>query len=205
MPIRHVSTLCWGILTGWNFAIVDIKQRSLQLLALLDVMFVMLSPPCTAFSVLQRLWNNKRRDPAIVQQEQEEGAGYVNHSMDAASEQLRRGRFFCFEHPSSSSAWALPAVRQIRENPEVFTVTFDQCMVGLQSPLYGKPMRKRTRLMTNSWAIVNNFRGLMCDKNHGEHQRIQGAEAGVRLSVHAQLYPRGMVERLAAAAQAMER
>ena len=154
--------------------------------------------------MLQRLWNNRRRDPAIVQQEQEEGAGYVNHSMDAASEQLRRGRFFCFEHPDSSSAWDLQSVRQILEIPGVITVRFDQCMVGLQSPVYGKPMRKRTRLMTNSLAIVNNFRGLLCDKSH-EHQIIQGDEAGVRLSVHAQLYPQGMVERLAAAAQAMER
>eukprot|EP00959_Pyramimonas_sp_CCMP1952_P131924 2758281-Pyramimonas_sp.AAC.1 len=72
-------------------------------------------------------------------------------------------------------------------------------MCGLVSPVRRKPMRKRTRLMTNSLEVVRQFRGLLCDRSH-EHQVVEGTEGGVRLSTHAQIYPPGMLARLAAAA-----
>ena len=59
-------------------------------------------------------------------------------------------------------------------------------------------MIKRTRLMTNSKALVQCFSGLMCDKTH-VHCEIKGSEGGIKLSRYAQIYPMEMCERIARA------
>ena len=79
--------------------------------------------------------------------------------------------------------------------PGVSSVVFDQCMVGLVSPS-GNPMRKRTRLLTNSQAVVSAFSNKMCDCSHC-HQIIQGSDMGIKLSVWAQKYPENMCDLLA--------
>ena len=80
------------------------------------------------------------------------------------------------------------------------TIKFDQCMVGLKSPITKRPMRKRTRLMTNSKALVQCFSGLMCDKSH-THCEIKGSEGGINLSRSAQIYPMEIRERIARAVE----
>ena len=78
----------------------------------------------------------------------------------------------------------------------VYTVVFDQCMTGLVSPCTEIPMRKRTKLMTNSKHFIEAFRGKLCDRSH-QHKLIQGSESGIRLSVWCQCYPGPMVDLLA--------
>ena len=80
------------------------------------------------------------------------------------------------------------------------TIEFDQCMVGRKSPIRKIPMRKRTRLMTNSKALVQCFSGLVCVKSH-THREIKGSEGGIKLSMYAQIYPMEMCERIARAVE----
>jgi len=54
------AQLSWDILTGWNFLCKRVRSTSLQLLQLPSVLFLVLSPPCTVFSDIQRLWNIKK-------------------------------------------------------------------------------------------------------------------------------------------------
>ena len=74
-------------------------------------------------------------------------------------------------------------------------------MVGLVSKSNRIPMRKRTRIMTNSQQLADQFRGTLCDGGH-RHQVIQGYEGGMKRSVWAQHYPPLMVQRLADGAAA---
>ena len=46
--------LSFDILTGWNFDNPDLKDLSCQILQVLTVAFLYLSPPCTMFSSLQQ-------------------------------------------------------------------------------------------------------------------------------------------------------
>ncbi len=78
-------------------------------------------------------------------------------------------------------------------------VDFDQCIVGLQSKVHHVPMRKRTRLLSNSVHVLRLFSGRMCNKRH-EHHTLQGSEGGMSRAVWAQMYPGPMVDLLAQSA-----
>ena len=77
-------------------------------------------------------------------------------------------------------------------------VHFDQCALGLKAP-DGRPMKKRTTLMTNSIEIVNRFSDKQCSCSK-KHCRTQGAQHGLLLSAYAAHYPPEMCSLLADAA-----
>ena len=171
----------------------------MRLLAQLSVLLLILSPPCTIFSELQRLWNFKKMTQDAINAKWSEGMLYLEHAMAAALHQHQNGRFFAFEHPAKASSWGTAPVRRVMETPGIFVVVLDQCMLGLRSKVHRVPMRKRTKVMTNSSVIARRLLGLMCDGSH-RHQTIQGQEGGVSRSAWAQVYPAPMCELLANAA-----
>ena len=191
-----LTYLCLDTLTGWNFDDGDLCMLSERALTVLQISFVFLCPPCTAFSALNSLWNFKNMSPEKVQAWMRQGRHYLTHSMRCARIQHAEGRFFAFEHPAGASSWKEDTVREVARLPGVYMVTFDMCMVGLTSPVLKIPMRKRTRIMTNSRRLVQAFQGCMCDRQH-EHKVIQDREGGVKLSVYAQRYPLPMARRIA--------
>ena len=73
-----------------------------------------------------------------------------------------------------------------------FVAVFDQCQFGLRSPR-GNPMQKRTRFLTNLKPLYEALNGKVCDHSH-EHDKIEGSQDGIKLSVHAQTYPDQLVE-----------
>ena len=192
-----IATLSCDLSTGWDFRLPDQKELAKQLLVLVDILFVMLCPPCTIFSILQRIWNMKRWTKSYWDARWDEGVSFVAHSMECAKIQLQSGHYFAFEHPYRSGAWTLDCVEEIQAWPGVDTVDFDMCMFGLRAPS-GLPMRKRTRVMTNLRPLADSLRGRFCDKKcHHHHQIIQGVEAGVARSVWAQTYPEEFVRLIA--------
>ena len=71
-----------------------------------------------------------------------------------------------------------------------YTTKFGQCRFGLVSPL-GNPMKKATIFVTNSPSLHHQFHEVRCLGKH-KHVRIEGVEAGQRLSAWVQNYPREM-------------
>ena len=193
------ASLSCDLLTGWDFLEQGCIDLSLGLLDQLDINFLILSPPCTVFSELQRLWNFKRMSPEKVRAMWAHGMKLLTHAIACAQRQVNAGRFFVLEHPARASSWQTAEMKHLKNQPFVYEVVFDQCMTGLRSKVHRMPMRKRTRLLTNSVNVVRNFQNLCCDKSHA-HQTIQGSEGGVRRSVWAQCYPPPLVERLAQSA-----
>lgn len=188
--------LSLDLITGWDFELPHIRQLSFNLLAQLQIVFLMLSPPCTIFSQLQRLWNFKKMSKVVMEAKIAQGMRFLEHSMECARIQIENGAYFCFEHPAGASSWDTDCVRAISKRLGVRIVSFDQCMFGLRSKVSGQPMRKRTKLMTNSPSIYTAFHGRYCDRSH-LHQSIQGSEGGVKRSTWAQVYPPPMVTQLA--------
>ena len=193
------GSLSLDLLTGWNMNCKRIRELSLKLLEVLTIAFLVLSPPCTAFSDLQRLWNYKRMTAAMIQSQWDEGMLHLRHAMACAVAQHRAGRFFVFEHPAKASSWRTEEVKNVRAMSGVFSVVFDQCTLGLTSKVTKTPMRKRTRLLTSSAHIVQLFSHKMCDNSH-PHVQIHGTEGGVWRSVWAQYYPAPMVDLIVLAA-----
>ena len=189
--------------TGWDFRCASSRSLSLDLLSRLPVTLCILSPPCTVFSQWQRICV-LRTSQAAWQAKWEEGMLYLCHAMECARRQTREGRFFVFEHPATATSWEQTVVKDIASLPGVQTVTCDLCMLGLQAKVSKLPMRKPTKIMTNSSDMARRFVASgRCDKSHS-HQAIEGAEGGVRRSVWAQVYPEAMIDLLVAGAASLE-
>ena len=183
------------ILNGWDFSVRRNRLLSLRLLQDLSIKCLILSPPCTVFSELQRLFNIKKMKKEAWAAKFHAGMVLLEHSMLCCHEQIRKGAIFIFEHPARASSWEQDCVRLLSERTDVFTVRFDQCMLGLVSKVHGRPMKKRTQIMTNSRQIAESFRPFQCSRDH-EHQEIMGAEGGMSRSRWAQIYPPPMVAHL---------
>jgi hypothetical protein len=188
--------LSLDIHTGWDFRQSASQSLSLQILQTWNVLVVILSPPCTAFSVLQELWNFPRLSAEKVKHIWSIGMTFLIHAMNAAQLQLNSGRYFIFEHPAGATSWKQPCVQKISMQPGVFVIQFDQCMLGLVTKVDQIPTRKRTKIMTNIPALVKLLSVYKCDRSH-DHCRIEGTEGGVKRSVWAQCYPEALCNVLA--------
>ena len=157
--------------------------------------FIMASPPCTMFSALMKLWNFKKMKALVRILRQADADSMVDTAVESCLTQHRQGRLFAFEHPATASSWKehKKLVAGLKQRG-TFTVVYDQCATGLKSPS-GQPMKKRTRLWTNSPAIVRRFKKFQCQCKV-PHKRICGAENGHKLSVWAQCYPKKMINNL---------
>jgi hypothetical protein len=193
----HSGSLSLDLNVGWDFRSKLLRDLSLRLLTMLQTKLLILSPPCTIFSELQRLWNKKKMLPHVFDERWAEGKLYLSHSMQCARKQYDEGRKFVFEHPERAASWKEEEVETVLNLPGVQIVVVDLCMLGLRSKVSGTPMRKRTKFMTNCCNIAQRFACVgLCDRTH-EHQTIQGAEGGVRRSVWAQCYPAPLCQLLA--------
>ena len=112
-----------------------------------------------------------------------------------AMSQLRRGQHFVLEHPDGASSWAEDCAISLCQQDGVLVSRFDQCRFGLRSPGSRKPIRKRTKLVHNIPALHITFGDVFCQCQE-EHRRIEGSEAGVRVSSFCETYPPAMVEGL---------
>ena len=196
-----LAELSTDLETGWDFRLPSMRALGNQLLTILMIHFLILSPPCTVFSELQRLWNIKRISQCEWAKKWDEGMLSLDHCMQCAKIQIQNGNFFAFEHPSRASSWKQDTVQEVRNLPGVWVQDFDMCMLGLTSPVLNMPMRKRTRVMTNSRVLAALLGNKFCDRKH-EHQLIQGQEGGISRAKWAQKYPAGLVNIFVEAASA---
>lgn len=187
--------LSLDILTGWDFDDESLRSLTFRILELGVIAFLFLSPPCTMFSELQRLWNQKKIPPQMWTIRWNTAVQYMEHSVRCAMIQLSRGKKFMLEHPWRASSWKLPCMQMLLAQPSVLAVTFDQCQCGLRSPS-GMFVKKRTRIVTNSKSLFKKLYTKQCPKDH-VHREIQGSEMGHSMSRWCQHYPEGLVTILA--------
>ena len=187
--------LSFDILTGWDFDDESLRSLTFRLLELGVIAFLYLSPPCTMFSELQRLWNRRRISPQIWTIRWNTAVQYMEHSVQCAMIQLSRGKKFMLEHPWRASSWKLPCMQMLLSQAGVLAVTFDQCTCGLKSPS-GMFVKKRTRIVTNSKSLFRKLAPKQCPKDH-VHRQIEGSEMGHSMSRWCQHYPEGLVAILA--------
>ena len=150
----------------------DHQRQVLRLIRKLRPEFVILAFPCTAWSQIANLNHNNEK-----LRESRWGSGgqarLVKFAVRVAREQMRAGRSFVMENPVASAAWwMIPSMVQLRK--VCFEVRMDQCAVGLDVG-FGL-VRKRTRFVTNSQAVVRKLAPLQCDHSHQHAHCIGGSK-----------------------------
>ncbi len=141
---------------------------------------VVVSPPCTAFSIANQGEVDKQTLSAAVEM--------IRFSLEICELQHRAGRFFIFEQPQSSRAWRLTEVVNMTYRDGVTKTTFHQCMYGLvSSDHHGEaPAYKPTSVLTNHPSLAEVLQE-KCDGGH-RHAQLVGKGACSR----AACYPRGL-------------
>jgi hypothetical protein len=187
--------------TGWDLTNPAVQFAVIQELRYRQPVLVVLSPPCTMHSPLQRVFNLHKMSSEVLEKRWAEAHTLLDFAMDVAKAQARGDRYYVFEHPDRASSWERSSVVMAQQETRASVARFDQCRFGLRSPAGTQPMKKTTCFMSNMPAIINAFNGKRCSCKE-RHLAIQGSEAGHRVSTFAQRYPEPLVQAILDALQA---
>ena len=88
--------------------------------------------------------------------------------------QIKLKRYFLREQPSGTALDYIEPWPQVQKDPEVKTLTIDQCMTG-QKDRAGQPVKKPTEMTANNEILLEPMRYFVCDNSH-EHATPTGEE-----------------------------
>ena len=88
------------------------------------------SPPCTAFSILNFGMNYPKMDPEVVRAKIKEGRMHLRFMLHLYKIQLDGGRHFLHEHPATARSWQDDQMVKMLRHPRVGTTVSDQCEYG---------------------------------------------------------------------------
>jgi len=172
-----------------------------------NVLSALLAPPCGSFSSANCNVVRTRSDPwGINYQATPKAREFVtigNRCMKAALSIIHaleaKGIPYILEHPRTSRAWWLPALRRLLRRWHVFCVHLDQCQ-------YGTRWKKATSLLCSRIDICSASRlqkvchahkGL-CSRTGRPHIQLRGSHpSGVPWTSIAAAYPPGLANDMA--------
>ena len=157
--------------TGWNLTDPSQRRKMWKQLEEEDPEFVMVCPPCKAFSTLQGLNLGKMEWEKAVMLIQT-GVECLEIAAGVIKRQMRKGKYFLFEHPEFARSWSEKSIQEIEEQDEVIRTRCDMCAFGLQVT-EGGYNKKGTGLMTNSEEVAKMV-SRQCPQNHPHVQLIGG-------------------------------
>lgn len=142
------------------------------------------SPPCTAFSTLQKIhevkWRGRPNKERMRQKVWKQAVKRVECCIELYKHQLKHGRRFLHVHPLGATSWGLPVVQSLLQDVRVMQIKADTCRFGMTSaePSGNKHLiRKPTRFITNSWGIACEL-DTTNEGGHVHRHLIAGREKG---------------------------
>ena len=208
--VRELGLTCGpslDILNGYDLQTTSMKQQVLNFIRTCEPKCVFLSPPCTVFSQVQHSLKGRRKCQHAWEMKYQRGLDLWEFALKVVDEQLKRGRLAVVEHPAQATSWTLDSVTALMSQYQSLRFfTFDQCLLGLVTLSDQRPVRKRTRFLSNMASLDQEF-SVTCNRmtcNHfpATHKWLQGSEGGVSRCRAAERYPFQMCEAVARALSA---
>ena len=159
----------------WDLSDRRCQKRVLKLIEEHRPKFLMLSPPCTLFSILQNL--NPGKGTPEWEKKYAEAVELLLFCCTVAAIQVRQGRYFALEHPQGATSWTRAEVQRLGNMKGVGEVDLDMCAYNLKSrDADGEgAARKPTRLMSNSPCVLGGM-AARCPGGH-RHVHLMGGRA----------------------------
>ncbi len=187
----------------WNFDLKEKRTRAMMLLRTQRPLFLIGSPPCTAWSTWQALNNEKHmRDPEVVRREQVRAMVHLRFVAQMYQEQVNHGRYFVHEHPANATSWPKSCIEAVMKLQGVERVNGDQCQYGASvksGPHKGAPIKKPTGFMSNAPEVLARL-SRRCQSRHGSEcsRRAGGHHAHCegKIAREAAEYPDGLCRAL---------
>ena len=189
--------LAADLITGWELRSRTQRHACAKKLAEEKPHFLIASPPCTAFSALQRI-SRLRRDPEKVMDQMKEAEAHLDYSVGECERQRVRGGYFLFEQPASATSWHHKSVEELTSKRDVVRVVGPMCRWGMQATdrRTGRSgfVRKETAWMTNHPGLAEVLEGwCSCVNEDGSvpyrHVHLMGG-----LAAPAATYPPALVK-----------
>jgi len=158
----------------WDFSKKSDRSEALRFVKEKKPVWIIGSPPCTAFSRLQGL-NFPKMDPARVAQIMKEARAHLHFVISLYHIQIADGRHFLHEHPQGASSWKDLRMLRLLKNHLVNVTVSDQCMYGLVTKgMNGEEVsaKKPTQWASTSPQMLKRL-STRCDKSH-VHQHLIG-------------------------------
>ena len=135
-----------------DFSKRSARQRAWQLLKTQRPYFLIGSPPCTAFSIIQKFNARTPEGKRKLVKARRAAEVHLRFCADMYQEQVRQGRYFLHEHPKTATSWEVPCMKKPVDNPRVYKVSADMCQFGMKSTdkLGEGYAKKPTMFVTNS-------------------------------------------------------
>ena len=160
--------------SAWDFTKRADRRLALQLVKERKPRWLIVSPPCTAFSTWNQGLNAMRMNPALRRKSLREGRLHLRFVAAMCQLQLDHQRHFLFEHPQGAASWKEECIQQLLRHPDVDSVTSHQCEYGLYSRAPdGRWLRckKPTRWMSSSMHVLQRL-SKRCRGDHA-HQYME--------------------------------
>lgn len=156
----------------WDFSEKELRMRARNKLEEESPECILVSPMCGAFGQLQGL-NYSKMSADEVESKLRAAMTHLLFAMELCKWQAKGGRLFVFEHPAIATSWKRNAVLDLLKLDNIVIVDFDVCSYGMKAAgLDGtRPVKKRTKIMTNSTRIAQRLRKAQCIKSH-EHTHL---------------------------------
>ena len=174
---------------SWDFDDPEMRQKARTIVAENKPLMLVGSPICTPWSSWQHI-NDAKRDPGVVAREKVRARVHLEFICELYTMQVRGGRYFLHEHPSSATSWSEGCLRRVAVMEGVDKVVADQCQYGSTAEC-GGPVKKPTGFMSNS-AEVRRELERRCAGRGGDCSRRGGGRHVVcsgRVARRAAIYP----------------
>ena len=178
----------------WDLSDPKVQQRVKRLVIESKPLFLIGSPPCTAFSRMQNI-NKGRRCPKVVQEELQEAEKHMRFCIELYGLQIQGGRYFIHEHPDGATSWQMPETVKLLTQRNVGIVLFDMCQFGMAAEKNGevKPVQKSTRVASNSKEVLKRL-DIRCPNKGGPGEKHEHIALEGGLTKRAQVYPRAFCQ-----------
>ena len=161
----------------WDLSCPIQQKKALQMQDKQQPWVLMACPPCKMFSLLQNL-SFAKRDDEKVRTQLKEAIAHIGFAVLMCLRQARAGRKFIFEHPVGATSWRTGLLNKLFTIGGGGQVSFDLCRFGMTSEdEQGKgKVRKRTRIVSNSMALLEELSKHQCTGDH-RHVHLMAGRA----------------------------
>ena len=151
----------------WDLGKHAVRERVRKMIRESKPYLVIGSPPCTLFSRLQKLSENRRKNVEEYRSKLRAAKGHIKFCVELYRMQMSEHRYFLHEHPHGASSWQMPEMVRLLSEFGVDTETCDMCAYGMtMKDQYGVALvEKKTKLVSNSAEILKRVNRKCSNKN----------------------------------------
>ena len=167
---------------GWDLSTPEGRERATLELTEHRPRLLVISPPCSSFSIPQHLVKDSERKAEA----RSKGEDLHAYAVQQAKEQVRQGGYFLYEQPWSADSWKLKGVQELMNLNGIELYKGHQCVFGQET--VGRvnsevePALKPTGWLTNAHCIGE----ALSKRFQGQH--VHGQLLG-RRAAQAAIYP----------------